>query len=190
MGKCNYVPTGEEGLKAFVGFVGQPVFVGLPYLAAFLTPCIITTVSYLIIWRHLNNIKNCLKEMDAGKDDQKDKRRLTNQEIRFIWTVFIICLCYLLCALPGIILVDIIGMKDGTTFLISLSLLWFQFSINNFVYAYRSKRYRSAYADVVALIFPVHRKHGENSQSQPPNKIETTNVVTTQTATTNDNKSL
>ena len=188
MGKCNYVPTGKDPLDIFVGFVGQPVFVGLPYLAAFLTPCIITTISYVIIWRHVNNVKNCLEEMDLGKEDQNGKRRLTKQEIRFIWTVFIICLCYLLCALPGIILVDILGMKDGTTFLISLSLLWFQFSINIFVYAYRSKRYRSAYEDLVALIFPLHRKHREDPQSQPSNKIEANNEVTTQTAKTDDTK--
>ena len=151
MGKCNYVPTGldpAEGLE----FVGEPVFVGLPYLAAFLTPCMITIISYVIIWTHIRKVKKDVEEMKTT--NAQGPRELTQQEIQFIWTVFIICLCYLLCALPGIILVDIFHMKDSTTFLISLSLLWIQFSLNIFIYAYRSEQYRSAYWDLLVMIFP------------------------------------
>ena len=150
-GICNYVPSGldpDEGLQ----FVGEPVFVGLPYLAAFLTPCMITIISYVTIWTQIRKVKKDVEEMKTT--NVQGTRELTQQEISFIWTVFIICLCYLLCALPGIILVDIFHMKDGTTFLISLSLLWIQFSLNIFIYAYRSEQYRSAYWDLLVLMFP------------------------------------
>lgn len=187
MGKCNYVPTGDfqdimflrysnrgfcsiwvvisktiiftgrEKIEA-ISFVGQPVFVGLPYLVAFLTPCLITMISYLIIWQAMRtnkrNLNGILTRLDKTKADQK----LKDNEIKFIWTVFIICLCYLLCALPGIVLVDIFGMKDGTTFMLSLCLLWIQFSLNNFIYAYRSEKYRWAYRDLILLICPFLKK--------------------------------
>ena len=154
MGKCNYVPTGKDPLKVFVGFVGQPVFVGLPYLAAFLLPCIITVVSYVIIWLKIRKVKRNLKNMRRENTKENDGGRLSKTEMKFVWTVFIICACYLLCALPGIVLVDIFGMKDENSFLLSLCLLWFQFSINIFIYAYRSEHYRAAYWDMLVLIFP------------------------------------
>ena len=148
---------GREKIEA-ISFVGQPVFVGLPYLVAFLTPCLITMISYLIIWQAMRtnkrNLNGILTQLDKTKADQK----LKDNEIKFIWTVFIICLCYLLCALPGIVLVDIFGMKDGTTFMLSLCLLWIQFSLNNFIYAYRSEKYRWAYRDLIILICPFLKK--------------------------------
>ena len=61
-GICNYVPSGldpDEGLQ----FVGEPVFVGLPYLAAFLTPCMITIISYVTIWTHIRKVKKDVEEM-------------------------------------------------------------------------------------------------------------------------------
>jgi hypothetical protein len=171
MGKCNYVPTGKDPFTAFDGFVGQPVFVGLPYLTAFLTPCLITLVSYLIVWRHIRNNKKEMKDLGLMKTGVNQNEKLSKEEIKFIRTVFIICLCYLLCALPGIILVDIFGMKDGNTFLVSLSLLWFQFSINIFIYAYRSERYRAAYWKLLVLIFPCIRKLNVNWRKHASKKV-------------------
>ena len=189
MGKCNYIPTGQDSYEG-LSFVGQPVFVGLPYLAAFLTPCVITLVSYIVIWIQIRKVKTTVGEMNVVSDDQDPSMKLTNQEIRFIWTVFIICLCYLLCALPGIILVDIFNMKDGNTFLISLSLLWFQFSINIFIYAYRSEKYRLAYWDLMVLIFPflvrIEEKWQKGKSSGANSTIEPTTTV--RFANTSDNE--
>ena len=104
--------------------------------------------------RNKKNVKGIMIPNERAKTNEK----LKETEIKFIWTVFIICLCYLLCALPGIVLVDIFGMRDGTTFMISLCLLWIQFSLNNFIYAYRSEKYRSAYWDLIVLMFPFLKK--------------------------------
>ena len=112
----------------------------------------ITIISYVTIWTHIRKVKKDVEEMKTT--NVQGPRELTQQEIQFIWTVFIICVCYLLCALPGIILVDIFHMKDGTTLLISLSLLWIQFSLSIFIYAYRSEQYRFANWDLLVLKFP------------------------------------
>ena len=103
--------------------------------------------------KNKENVKGIMMPIEQTKSENK----LKENEIKFIWTVFIICLCYLLCALPGIVLVDIFGMRDNTTFMISLCLLWIQFSLNNFIYAYRSEKYRSAYWDLIVLMFPFLR---------------------------------
>ena len=115
-------------------------------------------ISYLIIWQAMRKNKSNVKGMMFQKDKTEAGQKLKDNEIKFIWTVFIICLCYLLCALPGIVLVDIFEMKDGTTFMLSLCLLWIQFSLNNFIYAYRSEKYRSGYWDVIVLMFPFLKK--------------------------------
>ena len=102
--------------------------------------------------------KQNIKGMMMPTEKEKAKQKLKDADVKFIWTVFIICLCYLLCALPGIVLVDVFGLRDGTTFMVSLCLLWIQFSLNNFIYAYRSEKYRSAYWDLIVLIFPFVKK--------------------------------
>ena len=114
-------------------------------------------ISYLLIWNAMKRNKENVKGIMMQIEKTKSENKLKDNEIKFIWTVFIICLCYLLCALPGIVLVDIFGMRDNTTFMISLCLLWIQFSLNNFIYAYRSEKYRSAYRDLIVLMFPFLR---------------------------------
>ena len=109
-------------------------------------------------------------------EKEKSNQKLKDADIKFIWTVFIICLCYLLCALPGIVLVDIFGMRDGTTFMISLCLLWIQFSLNNFIYAYRSEKYRSAYWDLIVLIFPFLKRSSSTGIQRHETKKSNANV--------------
>ena len=154
LGKCNYIPTGQDSLNVLANYVGQPVFIGIPFLTAFLTPVFITTISYLVIWLHIRKIKKGVAEVKAPEDSKIGVPRLTNMEMRFIRTVFYICLCYFLCAIPGILFIDILDMKDPITFLVALSFVWIQFTLNIFIYAYRSEKYRNAYRDVLALMLP------------------------------------
>ena len=113
----------------------------------------------------MNKLQKDMLEFGIGKSTKEKprkrdkilKRQLTQVETKFIRTVFIICLCYFLCAIPGIVFVDILQMQDAVTFLVALSFVWIQFSINVFIYAFRSERYRSAYMDIVVLIFPCAR---------------------------------
>ena len=163
MGKCNYIPTGQEPIASLAGYVGKPQFIGHPFIPAFLIPCLITIASYVLMWMHMNKVQKDMREFGnigkptnekTRKRDKILKRQLTQVETKFIWTVFIICLCYFLCAIPGILFVDILQMQDAVTFLVALSFVWIQFSINVFIYAFRSEKYRCAYMDIIVLIFP------------------------------------
>ena len=54
----------------------------------------------------------------------------------------------------------------------SLGLMWTQYSINIFIYAYRSDQYRNAYWDILVIVFPCLPKLLENWKKMFPKKDE------------------
>lgn len=146
MGKCDFIPTGKQSLlPAWLVYK-------IPIGGTFFVPCFLMMGSYLMIWLHLRKSQ---KEKDQMlninvKKHQKNRER----EIKFIWTIFIICACFLVCSTPVAIVVDILEIRTDNPFLILISIMWCQYGINFFIYAYRSRQYRAAYWDFFILIFP------------------------------------
>ena len=177
MGKCNYIPTGRDPIPALEKYVGKPVFIGIPFLAAFLIPCLMTAISYLIIWKHMRDVKSQARERKAGDAVKSRPKMLSKTEMSFIWTVFIICLCYFLCAIPGVLLIDILGMSDPITFLVALTFVWLQFTMNTFIYSYRIKKYKHAYQDLIALFIPCISNLKEKMKDITSTQNSTTNAT-------------
>ena len=91
----------------------------------------------------------------------KQNQKMRERDIKFIWTIFIICVCFLVCSTPVAIVVDILHITTDNPFLILLSLMWCQYGINFFIYAYRSRQYRAAYWDLIVLVCPCMRRYKE-----------------------------
>ena len=86
--------------------------------------------------------------------DGKNSQFLSPRELKFIWTILIICICFLVCSAPVAIVADILAVRTDNPFLIVVSIMWCQYGINFFIYAYRSKQYRAAYWDLIVLVLP------------------------------------
>ena len=160
MGKCDFIPTGEHPLPVFER---HPWIVEkLPFLTTFLIPCALITVSYLVIWRHIRNTQKNKYKYSSVKVDENANGKLSKREVKFIWTIFIICICFLACSAPVAIVADVLGITNGNPFLVVISIMWCQYGINFFIYACRSKQYRAAYWDLLVLICPCLIKYREN----------------------------
>ena len=159
VGKCTVIPTGKDSLDVFLD---EPWMLNvLPWTTAFLIPFSIIVVSYLVIWQHIQSVKTNRVQMTNIKSNEKNK--ISSTEMKFIWTILIVCIFYLLCSgtLTTTRFLRLAG-KDGPhiVFVTNTAIL-VQYCINFFVYAYRSKQYRAAYWDVLAAIFPSLAKRKE-----------------------------
>ena len=154
MGFCFFIPTGEisaydeEGRFWFLNV--------LPNAFVFLVPYTIIIVSYIIIWRHIRNIK--AESRDILNIEVENKTQLSDTEIKFIWTILIVCVCYLVSSVPITINRFRMESTDVYSCIIVLSLMMCQYTINIFIYTYRSVNYRKAYLDLLNVFFPCHGK--------------------------------
>ena len=96
-----------------------------------------------------SNVEMVVSEISQGKPGG-----LSEIEMKFIWTIGIVCICYLLCSVPAALYVAGFTNRDYRIFYFVSGLTWIQYSINIFIYAYRSEQYRAAYWDVLVIIFP------------------------------------
>ena len=162
-GKCGVVPTGLEGLQVFKDYPWLNTY--LPGVTSFVLPYSIIIISYVIIWRHIKKVKADMAGVVQIKvDGVRTKDKSSETEIRFIWTVFIVCVCYLITSTPLAIVIQVLGINEDIPTLIVIGLTMSQYSINIFIYAYRSEQYRSAYWDIILLIFPCLPKLKEEWQ--------------------------
>ena len=150
MGKCSYIPTGEESPKILANHSWIADY--LPYILILGTPSLIIIVSYIIIWLDIRKLRQ-EKNINHGKK-RNDKKKLSTTEIKFIWTILIVCGCFFVCAAPLTIVCNILGYKNDIPFLILFSLMLCQYSVNVFIYAYHSEQYRAAYLDIILLMTP------------------------------------
>ena len=150
MGKCSYIPTGKDSSKILVDHQWLSDY--LPHVLALFIPSLIIFTSYFIIWQAIQKLRQerTINNIDKGNE----KKKLNASEIKFIWTILIICGCFFVCAAPMIIVCQILGYKSDNPFLILFSLMLCQYSINVFIYACHSEQYRAAYLDIILLIVP------------------------------------
>lgn len=150
MGFCFFIPTGET--PAYDDEVRLWFLNVTPNALVFLVPYTIIIVSYIVIWRHIRNIKAASRDMlNIGVEANN---QLSDTEIKFIWTILIICVCYLVSSVP--ITVNRFRMESTDVYssIIILSLMMCQYTINIFIYTYRSVQYRKAYLDLLIVFFP------------------------------------
>ena len=160
MGKCNYSPTGEAPLPLFE--MHPWIVQKFPYMANFLIPFIVIVGSYLTIWLHLRKTRRSADRLTNLSVPSNKRDKLDEKEVRFIWTIFIIFICYLTCAAPVSLFADVLGIKSDIPFLIVIGFMYLQYSLNIFIYAYRSTQYRAAYRDFLVTIIPSLEKLGNN----------------------------
>ena len=139
----------------------------------------IIIASYIVIWKHIRNIKARSRDMlnvNLGNGDQ-----LKDTEIRFIWTIFIVCICYLISSVP--ITINRFNMESTQVFdsIIILSLVMCQYTINIFIYTYRSVQYRKAYLDLLVLIFPCLGRFQSVQYQLTPSDLKPSSKATSQT---------
>ena len=183
IGKCTIIPTGKESLKLLLEY---PWLKNVwPISISFLMPFTIIGISYLIIWCHIKKTYDARKEITAKETEGNNG--LNETQIKFIWTIFIVCIFYFICA-GGMTYARFMrfSKKDSpfVVFVTSTSFL-VQFCVNFFVYFYRSKAYRKAYWDIIVLILPCIEKNsrikkilGLTSLEEMPSKsIKTTNQL-------------
>ena len=134
VGKCDFIPNNHGNFPYLIYVYG----------IGFSIPCIMTTMSYIIIYWYIRSTNKYLKEVGHVNI----KKIVTKREIRTTWTLFTICFCYFLFVMP-MALVNMID-DDATHPNIHLALYclyWLQYSCLNFVvYAARSEQYRKAYS--------------------------------------------
>ena len=150
MGKCDFIPTGKQNM------LPDWLVYKIPIGSTFFIPCFLMIGSYVLIWQHL---KKTQRQKDQMGNVIKKNQKMREREIKFIWTVFIICVCFLVCSTPVAIVVDILEVRTDNPFLILIGIMWCQYGINFFIYAYRSRQYRAAYWDLIILVCPCLRKY-------------------------------
>ena len=133
VGKCDFIPSknGHNGLQVYL------------YAIGFSVPCIMTSLSYIMICWYVRSTNKYLKEVGHGNI----RKIITKREIRTTWTLFMICFCYFLFVMP-MALVNMIDVEGEYphVHLALFCLYWLQYSLNFFVYAARSEQYRKAYS--------------------------------------------
>ena len=187
-GYSTYLPTGEAPSPFLVE--NKWIVDLLPGIVAFFLPSGIIIISYILIWRHIKRIKGKQREIANVKMDADGT--LSEIEIKFIWTVFIVCLCYVVAAGPLAFAKMFRELRTPTSMLFIISFMLCQYSLNFFIYAYRSKQYADAYWDVLILVFPClpnlrdrWEKRGEkttdpdpsNTTKEQKNDLSTTNTT-------------
>ena len=160
MGKCNYSPTGEAPLPLFE--MHPWIVKKLPFWAKFFIPFFVIVGSYLTIWMHLRKTRRSVNRLTNLNVPNDKRKRYDEKEVRFVWTIFIIFICFLVCAAPVALLADVLGIKSDFPFLIVIGFMYLQYSLNFFIYAYRSTQYRAAYRDFLVRVLPCLEKLGRN----------------------------
>ena len=173
MGFCFFIPTGEKS-NFDTRWLNIP-----PNALVFIVPYGVIIASYIVIWKHIRDIKSRSRDMlnvNIGNGDQ-----LKDTEIRFIWTIFIVCICYLISSVP--ITINRFNMESTqvTDSIIILSLVMCQYTINIFIYTYRSVQYRKAYLDLLVLIFPCLGRFQSVQYQLTPSDLKPSSKATSQT---------
>ena len=150
MGKCSHIPTGKDSSNMLANHAW--ITNVLPYVLVVGFPTVIISISYFIIWMDIMKLKR--ERMDNDGEQANRNRKLSKSEMKFIWTILIVCGCFFICAVPLTVVCNILGYKNDIPFLILFSLMLCQYSVNVFIYAYHSEQYRAAYLDILLLIIP------------------------------------
>jgi hypothetical protein len=183
-GHPSFIPTG----KAPLPFLAENKWIQdeLPAAVSFFLPVGIITISYLVIWRHIKKVRGDLHGV-ANVRKSGLGGVLSQIEIRFIWTVFIVCIFYVIASAPLAFSKMIRELRTPTFMLVVISLMLAQYSANFFIYSYNCKQYRLAYWDVLLLVFPCLSKTRDRWEG--PMNASGTNTPTAITKITKNSSS-
>ena len=157
IGKCTIIPTGEEPFKIFLKHPWLKNV--MPMSVSFSVPFLVIGISYFVIWKHIQRINEEKKEI--GHEEKFGSEGLNEVQIKFIWTIFIVCIFYFACAGAMTYARFMRLAKKDSPFVVFITSTGFlvQFSVNFFVYFYRSEAYRKAYWDILVVLFPCLERH-------------------------------
>ena len=150
-GYSTYIPTGEAPLQFLVD--NKWVVDLLPGIIAFFLPCGVIIISFTLIGKRLlenRRRKDTVSHEDCG--------HLTAMEMKFIWTVLIVCLCYVVVAGPLAFAKMFRELRTPTSMLVIISLMLCQYVVNFLIYAYRCSQYADAYWDTIIIVLPCAAK--------------------------------
>ena len=155
IGKCTIIPTGKAPLTAFKNYPWLKNI--LPMTLSFLVPFIIIAFCYFAIWIQIKRINDAKKAIGGLAGDEG----LNETQIKFIWTIFIVCIFYFVCAGAMTYARFMRLFKKDSPFVVFVTSTAFlvQFCVNFFVYFYRSKAYRKAYWDLLVVVLPCIERH-------------------------------
>ena len=72
-------------------------------------------------------------------------KQLNKRDMKMTWTILVVCLCYIGFVAPLTVVLTV-GIKTKSVwFDVCICLYWCQYSVNFFVYFWKSKQYRDAY---------------------------------------------
>ena len=137
-GICQYVENTPKEFSLTTSSLS--IIQKMPHYTAFTISLLIIVASYLRIWMHVKASRKKLEGAIGGKSKFSDEK-----ELRLTITLAIICIFFIICALPLTLLEQFAG-KIGYNGIISL--FWTQYSINVFVYAARRDQFWKAYQDI------------------------------------------
>ncbi len=91
--------------------------------------------------------------------------QISSREIQLTWTILLVCLCYLVCVSPMVICYMIDSHTEHGGLLLGLNCLyWLQYSLNFFIYAFRSEQFRKAYLDLFATAWKAAKQVNERQK--------------------------
>ena len=111
---------------------------------------LIIVVSYFSIWWHVRQSNKNIKTGIGSIAGLRKKKKSTARQWRLTITLTIICVFFVICVLPLILLEQFVG-KLGYNGIISL--YWTHYSINVVIYAARRDEFWKAYNDIFKIMF-------------------------------------
>ena len=117
----------------------------------------IIIISYAVIWRHIKSVRGNVRGIANVRTSIFKSGLggvLSKIEIRFIWTVLVVCVFYIIASAPLAFAKMFRELRTPTSMLVIISLMLGQYCVNFFIYSYHCKQYRLAYLDIIVLICP------------------------------------
>ena len=136
-------------------------------------------VSFVVIWRCMKVVKTRQQSMSTIQHESEG--HLSEMEMKFIMTFFLVCLLYVGAAVPLAIAKMFRELRTPASMLVIVSVMFSQYIINFFLYAFRCPQYRSAYWDILVLICPKLSTLGKGSNITSTSTVSTRRKSTTTT---------
>jgi hypothetical protein len=165
-GYPTYIPTGKPPLEFLTA--NKWMIDVLAAVLLFFLPVSIIIISYVVIWRHIRSVRGNVRGMATVRRSLFESAGgvgMSQIEIKFIWTVLVVCIFYLIASSPLAFAKMFRELRTPTSMLVAISLMLGQYSINFFIYSYHCKQYRLEYWDVILLVCPCLSKFKDKWES-------------------------
>ena len=165
-GYPTYIPTGKAPLEFLTA--NKWILDVLPSALLFFIPVGIIVISYVVIWRHIKQVRGKILGIATVRRSIFESAvggGMSPIEIKFIWTVLIVCIFYVIASAPLAFAKMFRELRTPTSMLVAISLMLGQYSVNFFIYSYNCKQYRLAYWDAILLVCPCLSKYRDKWES-------------------------